>query len=302
MRLQSCRALIVGNAALDILCFPINDVPRHGSITFEKYDIFPGGCGSNTAIGLAKSGIMTTLIAYTGSDYAGMLALETWNSAGIDTDYVQTTKEQPTGLTIGLVDDDAQPRFVYQPGANTLMKTETIRSLDIRAENFSVFHVAGYFLLPGLIDENFSGVLEEFHTAGVFTSLDVALSPMMAAPRNLWLCLPHLDVFFCNLAEAEVLTGKSSPNQAALELRARGARAVIIKMGAHGSWLECDDYSKTIPPEPAMVVDTTGAGDAYCAAFISSICKGNDYSTACGQASKAGAKIISKFGAVSAWF
>jgi len=45
---------VLGNVTLDIICKSVDDVPRHDSISFQEAAVTPGGCGSNTAIGLAK--------------------------------------------------------------------------------------------------------------------------------------------------------------------------------------------------------------------------------------------------------
>jgi hypothetical protein len=42
-------AVVFGNVTLDTLCYPVDDVLRHQSITFERAIVAPGGCGSNTA-------------------------------------------------------------------------------------------------------------------------------------------------------------------------------------------------------------------------------------------------------------
>ena len=64
-------SLVFGNVTLDIICYPVNDVPRHESISFDDVTVSPGGCGSNTAIGLAALGIPAGIVARTGEDELG---------------------------------------------------------------------------------------------------------------------------------------------------------------------------------------------------------------------------------------
>ena len=84
-------ALVFGNVTLDILCYPVNEVPRYESIAFEDVTVSPGGCGSNTAIGLAASGISTGIVARTGDDDAADLLFQYWKRVGVDTRFVQRT-------------------------------------------------------------------------------------------------------------------------------------------------------------------------------------------------------------------
>ena len=63
-------AVVFGNVTLDTLCYPVDDVPRHQSIPFDRAIVAPGGCGSNTAIGLCALGVPTALVARIGTDDA----------------------------------------------------------------------------------------------------------------------------------------------------------------------------------------------------------------------------------------
>lgn len=48
-----------------------------------------------------------------------------------------------------------------------------------------------------------------------------------------------------------------------------GARAVVVKLGAHGSLVVDDDGDVThVPAYPASAVDPTGAGDSFCGGFL----------------------------------
>lgn len=43
--------IVFGNVTLDIICHPVNEVPRHQSLAFDQVMVSPGGCGSNVAVG-----------------------------------------------------------------------------------------------------------------------------------------------------------------------------------------------------------------------------------------------------------
>lgn len=136
---------VVGNVAFDILCFPVNEVPRHHSLTFEKAAIAPGGCGSNAAIGLAAQGLSTALVACIGADIPGDLALSFWRRFNVNTDHVCRLEHEATGVSVGLVDTDAQPRFVHTSGSNQHLTIKHIPLAAYLQMPIKAFHLAGYF-------------------------------------------------------------------------------------------------------------------------------------------------------------
>ena len=64
------EAVVFGNITLDVICKPVDDVPRHDSLGFEEVVVAPGGCGYNVAIGLCALGVSTALVGRTGNDDA----------------------------------------------------------------------------------------------------------------------------------------------------------------------------------------------------------------------------------------
>lgn len=300
------EAIVLGNVTLDVICKTVDDVPRHESIAFEQVAVTPGGCGSNVAVGLKALGVDTALVACLGADDAAELDERTWTRLGVDLRYLRHTSDLPTGTSIGLVDSDSQPRFIHTSGANALL---TVDDLDIQClvnEGAKVLHVAGFFVLPGLMDGRLPEALAQAREMGLMTSLDVVTSPRMDDPGTLWPCLPHLDIFLCNEHEAWRLTGKSDPKSAARILQERGGNTVIIKLGAKGCWLQVSPQSQNgssgrILASQVDVVDTTGAGDAFASGLIAAILEGYPLQEACIAGNKAGGRIVGSLGAIRGW-
>ncbi len=295
-------AVVVGNATLDVICYPVDDVPRHDSISFERSIVSPGGCGSNTAIGLCALGVSTALVAVLGDDDAAFLVERYWERLGLDRRFIRHEAGCQTGTSVGLVDSQRQPRFVHTTGANARLGVGDLPLNNIISDRARALHIAGYFVLPGLLDPHLPQVLAKARLAGLWTSLDVVDSPHMADPSMLWPNLPELDIFLCNAVEAQRITGLSDPALAARELRRRGAHAVVVKLGADGCWLDSARHTQSIPVLPANVIDTTGAGDAFCAGLVAAILRGDDLPQACEAANSAGRRMVSTLGAVAGWF
>jgi ribokinase len=296
-------AIVFGNVTLDILCYPVNEVPRHESIAFEDVIVSPGGCGSNTAIGLAASGIPTGIVARTGDDDAADLLFRYWQRVGVNPCFVQRAADKPTGTSVGLVDGDYQPRFIHTSGANRHLTAAAIDPPALVETGARFFHIAGFFVLPNLFQQ-VAEKLAALRQLGIRTSLDVVFNVRMDDPRlrnTLWAAMPHLDYFMANHHEAFRLTGTEDPAHAATELRRNGAQSVIIKLGAEGCYADSDSFSGRIPAPQIDVVDTTGAGDAFAAGFIAGLASDRGLEAACLAGNQAGARICTRLGAIAAW-
>jgi sugar/nucleoside kinase (ribokinase family) len=295
-------AVVFGNVTLDVICQTVDDVPRHESIAFEHVVVAPGGCGSNVAIGLCALGVSTALIGRIGSDDAAGLVETYWRRIGLDTRFIQRVEALSTGTSIGLIDHEAQPRFIHTSGANQTLTAAAIDLPLIIREGVHNLHIGGYFVLPGVMDDSFARVLARAREQGLVVSLDVVRSPRMSDPSFLWPCLPYVDIFLCNSFEASRLSGDNNPKTAARSLRSRGAQAVIVKMGKDGCWLESSFDSILIPAPTVKVVDTTGAGDAFAAGLIAALLQKKDLPEACLAGNQAGARAVEILGAVTAWY
>ena len=72
-----------------------------------------------------------------------------------------------------------------------------------------------------------------------------------------------------NHAEAHSLTGIHDPEKAARAIQALGPREVIITLGDQGSLVHLDDQAYRIPAFATLgIVDRTGCGDTYFAAYL----------------------------------
>jgi len=293
--------VIVGNVALDVICKTVEDVPRHASIGFEQVSVSPGGCGSNVAIGLRHLGWDTALVARVGVDETGEMLERHWSRLGMDLRYLRREPSLPTGVSIGLVDHQLQPRFLHTPGASSLLTVADLDPPAYRRAGARALHVAGYFVLPGLLDASLAHALSQAQANGIETMLDVVESPAMKDPGPLWPCFPYLDLFLCNALEAEILTGQQNPHDAARLLIARGLKRLVIKLGSQGCLLQDGEQSRVIPVNPVLVVDTVGGGDAFGAGLIGARLHGLDWTESCVEGHRASAQVVGSLGAVSGW-
>lgn len=291
---------VLGNVNLDVICQPVDEVPRQESIAFKNGLVVPGGCGSNVAIQLGQLGVNNLLFAVRGDDYSGEILQKSWNQVGVNTDFVRINRQIPTGISVVLVDSDDQPRFLHTPGANEILNGNEINITSLKSFRTGFLHIAGYFVLPGLLEKHFKEVLRKVKEAGVSISLDVVTSPAMKTPDPLWEILPEIDIFLCNQTEARLLSDRDDPRQAVRWIYEQGPETVIVKLGAEGCFFLTKNYSAFVPSRPVQnVIDTTGAGDAFAAGFLAARMEGKDLSAACQAGNQTGARAVQHLGAVS---
>ena len=271
------------------------------SIAFEEVVVSPGGCGSNVAIGLAAQGIPTLLVARIGKDDAGQLVQSYWKRARIDLSSLRQDADAATAVSIGLVDSQAQPRFIHTPGANGKLTAGDLEIGELIEAKVQWLHVGGFFVLPGIVDGRMPERLRLARQAGLGISLDVVRSPWMRQPEVLWPCMPYLDVFLCNAQESQIMTGKEDPVEAARELMGFGPHQVIVKLGAEGCLLVGREQALRVPGIQIDARDTTGAGDAFAAGLVAARLRGADMIEACRAGNRAGAQNAACFGALGNW-
>jgi 2-dehydro-3-deoxygluconokinase len=101
------------------------------------------------------------------------------------------------------------------------------------------------------------------------------------------------DLVMPGLAEGQILTGlQTAPEIAAFYLE-RGARQVVIKLGAQGAYF-ADRDSRGMAPgvEVPRVVDTVGAGDGFAVGVISALLEGLSLAEAAARGNKIGARVV----------
>ena len=82
--------------------------------------------------------------------------------------------------------------------------------------------------------------------------------------------IPQVDIFMPSTSEAGKLAGHSDWLAAARQFAAMGPSLVVIKTGEEGALVyerKADSWFQQ-PATPVKVVDTTGAGDAFCGGFM----------------------------------
>lgn len=114
--------------------------------------------------------------------------------------------------------------------------------------------------------------------------------------------LQQVDYLVVNETEASLLSGQAvrdlaSAEAAAAVLQRRGAKVVLVTLGALGMWVAAQDESYFLPAFVVQVLDTTAAGDTFVGSFAVAIAEGLTLRAACMFAQSAAALAVTKLGA-----
>jgi ribokinase len=246
-------------------------MPRMGeTILGQGFALGPGGKGSNQSVASAMAGGRAHFITRLGDDEFARMAQATWKSAGVIPE-VTTDADSFTGAAmIFLETATGNNAIIVTPGA-----ADRITTGDVDAKADLIASAAIFITqLEQPIDAAYRG-LELARAAGVTTILNPAPAASLT-DQMIALC----DYLTPNESEAEALTGLPVTNPASAEtaakaLLARGARAVVITLGAQGALYYDGTQTLHCPVMPAgPVVDTTGAGDAFNGGFAVALAEG----------------------------
>jgi sugar/nucleoside kinase (ribokinase family) len=266
-----------------------------GECLCPQLELHCGGVGANCALAIAPWGIEVCLLGCVGQDVFGELLLDTLRETGVDTGGVQRNSRCLTGLLYINVTPDGQRTFFGSRGANQFMDPRRVApGLLLRS---AAAHLVGYsFLNPGP-EKMARQILRKFHARGKWVSFDVGMEPSKRIPQKILRLLPQVDLLFVSSDEAAVLTGKSNPRKSFLQFQQAGAREIVMKLGKRGCLISDGGILREVPPFAVRAVDSTGAGDAFTAAFLQARLRGWSALEAALAANAAGAAAASRVGA-----
>jgi ribokinase len=240
------------------------------TVTGSTFAIFGGGKGANQAIAAARSGAPTVMLGALGDDDFGRQRRADLDAERIDTESLARTTTAASGVALIIVEEETgQNRISYVPGATVTLAPEQARAAVDRAKPQVVLTT----LEPP--PEMLDALLDASKQHGATIVLNATPEAIGAKPL-----LDRVDVLIVNETEAEDLLGHavSSGNgeEAARSLAELGPGTVVVTLGAAGAVVAHGGQTASLPAPSVDVVDTTGAGDAFCGAFAADLGRGVD--------------------------
>lgn len=289
--------ICVGILVADVLGKPVDSFPEKGKLGLvDKMSLQIGGCAANVAIDLARLGINTTIIGKIGEDNFGKFMLESLNSEKVDVSGLKIDKNVSSSASMVMISGDGERSIFHSFGANAKFGFDDI-NLDVVRKS-KILLIAGTFLMPDFDGEGARKLLKFAKENDVLCCMDTAWDSKGEWLKKIESSLEYLDWFMPSYDEACELSGKTKPAEIALFFQSKGVKNVIVKMGSEGCFVktEKDDGFAVEAFTKVKAVDTSGAGDSFCAGFIAGLYQGWDIQKCARFANAVGAHCIMEIG------
>ena len=286
------RIIVIGSSNTDMV-IKSKKLPAPGeTIIGGKFFMNPGGKGANQAVAAARLGGAVTFVAKTGNDVFGSESELLFKNEGIDTSYIIKDPVNPSGVALINVDENGENCIVVASGSNG-----NLLAYDIADKVFETDR-SDLFLMQLEIPVS---TVEFVAQKAVSKGNRVILNPAPARPLSDDL-LNCLYLITPNETEAELLTGikvinSETAEKAALKLRNKGVKNVVVTLGASGAYLLSGSISKMISVVPVKAIDTTAAGDVFNGALAVALSEGNDIEKSVIFANRAASLSVTRMGA-----
>ncbi len=290
---ENPKILVIGDVINDIVVRPEGPI-MPGADRRAAIRMLPGGSGANQAAWLADHGARPVFAGRVGAtdlaQQSAMLAAHGVEPA------LAADPALPTGTIVTLVSPDGERSFLTDRGANHNLCRADLP--DRLLDGVQFVHVSGYALFgPGpraaVLD-----VLAEAARRRIPYSVDPSSTSFIeeAGAQSFIDWTSGARVCFPNAAEAALLAGTLDPD-AQLDALTQIYDLVLIKRGGAGAVAGAADGPRWSAPAPAVAaIDTTGAGDAFCGAFLAAWLSDGAVEPALAAAVQAGARAVTFLG------
>jgi ribokinase len=258
---ERLRVVVIGGLNMDLIV-RVQRLPKPGeTVAGDSLLRAPGGKGANQAVAAARMGAWVAMVGRVGRDSFGRELKRSLRDEGVSTRWVRLSSERSTGAALIEVDEHGENSIAVAIGANANLLAEDIPRRVVQ----TVDVVSAALEVPlGTLEEAFRLA----RAAGVRTVLNVA--PAQPVPAAL---LRMTDVVICNQHELGVMLGQAirSGEEAAAARALRGApdQLIVVTLGERGALAVVGEGTFEQSAFSVQSIDSTGAGDAFVAGFVS---------------------------------
>lgn len=290
------RFFVLGDVSVDLIYF-LDHIPEPGEeMPAHRALMKPGGAGGTLATQLASLGHKVFLASRVGQDPFRSVALSEIEKVGVDLKYLQEDPHITTSSILILSVPGGERSMISAGGASRQLDAKEFKPRMLDAVDALV--LSAYAFVEGPQREYAMAVLEAGQKRDLPVFADLGTGAVRSAGRDLLNLLKGVPYLLMNQQELKDLTGSDSISEGLSELTGWGFENAIVKVGALGSIVINSKQQELIEPFPLKeVVDTTGAGDAYTAAFAHAILMGKDPLEAARMGNYAGSLAAGAVGA-----
>ncbi len=240
------------------------------------------GSESNVAIGLARLGHRVEWAGRVGADGFGDLVLRELRAEGVGTTHAASDPERPTGLMFVTqrTADLSSVEYRRSGAAGSALHPQDM--VEALSASPRILHLTG--ITPALSDsarDTVTALVDAAVGAGVRVSLDVNYRSRLWSRDQARAALAPLAVraFVVIASEDELDLVSASPateGDLAASLLSHGVQQVVVKRGGSGASVYTVDGRQDASALAVTAVDPIGAGDAFCAGYLSGLLDGLD--------------------------
>lgn len=248
-----------------------------------------GGSAANVASAAAHLGrVPVRYLGCLGPDATGDGLVAGLQQSGVD---VRVQRRGRTGTILVLVDPDGERSMVPDRGAALLLETVDDAWLD----GLALLHAPAYGFCGEPISTTVLDALRRARERGIATSIDASsVGALRGYGRE------RIRALLSDLAPDHLLA--NADEAAFLGVEEPGFlphTTVVVKHGAQPTVALVKDQRIEVPVSPVSVVrDTTGAGDAFAAGYLSAVVDGADVRQACEVGNQLAAAALGSAGAL----
>ncbi|WP_338603431.1 carbohydrate kinase family protein [Sulfolobus tengchongensis] len=259
--------LAVGRFNIDIIVKLDSIPPTDSNHMTDILEILPGGAATNYAVAVTKLGHSAKLLAKVGKNEVVKSLMEKVVELGVGLEYVEEVNEKPS-MALIFLRNDGSLSMVRKLGASILLTREDVK------RHFGLFDVI-----------HFASVSPNVVLRDPYAKL-ISYDP---GPQAKNIETIDVDILYVNEKEYEYVKDKDIK-----------ARFIVVKMGKKGAKIITETEECTVEPiQVDKVVDTTGAGDVFDAAFNVTYTEERDIIKSLQVASVASGLKVTRIGGIS---
>ena len=265
MKNKKRAVLVLGSSNIDIVV-RVDKLPSAGETVFGDDRLeYWGGKGANQALAAVRAGADVRFVTMLGNDAGGDGYFCHLTESGITPSGILRCKAS-TGTALIVVDKKGENQIAVVPGANALLTPARMRRkqglLDFGDVVLAQLEVPAPSVMAAFAKGKKRGACNVLNPAPASGGLPYELLGLtdVLAPN---------EIEAAHLAQLEKIPESDKEFlRAASVLRSLGPSRIVITAGAKGAFLLDEDRASWFrPPAGIEVVDTTGAGDAFCGAL-----------------------------------
>jgi sugar/nucleoside kinase (ribokinase family) len=266
----------------------------------EHFSRTSAGAELNVATGLTRLGWRVDYISRVGRDPFGDYLLATLDREGISRSHVSVDDQYPTGFMLKSCEPDGKdPQIAYfRKGSAASHMGPGDMPADV-LQGARWLHITGISMaLSDSVRALVLALVQQARATGAAVSFDPNLRPRLwtsqaAMIERLNALATQADLVMPGLAEGQLLTGLTAPRDIASWYLDRGARQVVIKLGAEGAYAADATGRATVPGfHVQRVADTVGAGDGFAVGVLSALLDGKGLVEAALRGNAIGARVV----------